>query len=68
MAQLDRGDKFESAREKCWDHILLELRYCGGSVDGLGFDFSKLVQFDEFKEKASEVSRERAKLRGSCVH
>lgn len=48
-AQLDRGDSCVDAREKCWDHILLELRHCGGSVDGLGFDFSSLNEFDEEK-------------------
>ena len=51
IAQLDRGDKFESARDKCWDHVLMELRHCGGSVDGLGFDFSGLLAFDESKDK-----------------
>ncbi|GMH78269.1 hypothetical protein TL16_g07733 [Triparma laevis f. inornata] len=32
--QLTRGDKHQGARQKCWDHILLELASCG--VEGLG--------------------------------
>ncbi|GMH92445.1 hypothetical protein TrST_g1896 [Triparma strigata] len=40
--QLTRGDKHHGARQKCWDHILLELSSCG--VEGLGgVDTKKII-------------------------
>ena len=30
--QLTRGDKHHGARQKCWDHIILELSSCGVEV------------------------------------